>query len=215
MKTIEKDRNILKRLVESYGKADVVKFVKHLNEDKDDDFPEYEDDDIDKASNIDYDDPNDMFGDNLSDEEYKKLVTKDVVHFVVTNSRYLQVECVIDILDYCQESQGDIMDYMVENWICDDDPDYINEVYTDWEDELEEIVNDLADCKQAWAVKSVAAQELWKDACQYLDGNTILEDGEDYGVTVYNSGNIKIYHFYNPFQENSNYPGGVFYIGIK
>ena len=32
MKQIDKDRAELKRLVESYGKADVVKFVKHLNE---------------------------------------------------------------------------------------------------------------------------------------------------------------------------------------
>ena len=32
MKTIDKDRNILKRLVESYGKEDVIKFVKKLNE---------------------------------------------------------------------------------------------------------------------------------------------------------------------------------------
>ena len=32
MKTIDKDRNTLKRLVESYGKEDVVKFVKHIDE---------------------------------------------------------------------------------------------------------------------------------------------------------------------------------------
>jgi hypothetical protein len=32
MKTIDKDRATLKRLVESYGKQDVLKFVKHLNE---------------------------------------------------------------------------------------------------------------------------------------------------------------------------------------
>ena len=33
MRTIKEDRATLQRLVESYGKADVVKFVKHINED--------------------------------------------------------------------------------------------------------------------------------------------------------------------------------------
>ena len=32
MKQIVRDRNILKRLVESYGKKDVLNYVKHLNE---------------------------------------------------------------------------------------------------------------------------------------------------------------------------------------
>ena len=32
MKAIDKDRQILKNLVESYGKADVLKYVKHINE---------------------------------------------------------------------------------------------------------------------------------------------------------------------------------------
>lgn len=32
MNTLNKDRNILKRLVESYGKKDVLNFVRHLNE---------------------------------------------------------------------------------------------------------------------------------------------------------------------------------------
>ena len=32
MRTVKQDRAILQRLVESYGKADVVKFVKRINE---------------------------------------------------------------------------------------------------------------------------------------------------------------------------------------
>lgn len=36
MNTLHRDRNTLKRLVESYGKKDVLNFVKHLNEDFDD-----------------------------------------------------------------------------------------------------------------------------------------------------------------------------------
>lgn len=32
MRQIDKDRNILKRLVESYGKEDVLNYVNHLNE---------------------------------------------------------------------------------------------------------------------------------------------------------------------------------------
>ena len=41
MRTIKQDRATLQRLVESYGKADVVKFVKHINEDNEG----YEEDD--------------------------------------------------------------------------------------------------------------------------------------------------------------------------
>ena len=32
MTTLNRDRNTLKRLVESYGKKDVLNFVRHLNE---------------------------------------------------------------------------------------------------------------------------------------------------------------------------------------
>ena len=32
MNTLNRDRNALKRLVESYGKKDVLNFVRHLNE---------------------------------------------------------------------------------------------------------------------------------------------------------------------------------------
>lgn len=46
MRTIKQDRATLQRLVESYGKADVVKFVKHINED---DEGYDEDDDYDPA----------------------------------------------------------------------------------------------------------------------------------------------------------------------
>ena len=48
MKQIDKDRNSLKRLVESYGKKDVLNYVRHLNEntddwwDDEDDFEKYE-----------------------------------------------------------------------------------------------------------------------------------------------------------------------------
>jgi hypothetical protein len=39
MNTVNKDRETLKRLVESYGKQDVLKFVNHLNEDnRDEDY---------------------------------------------------------------------------------------------------------------------------------------------------------------------------------
>ena len=43
MNQIDKDRNILRRLVESYGKRDVIKFVNHLNEEDSFSFPDYED----------------------------------------------------------------------------------------------------------------------------------------------------------------------------
>ena len=46
MRTVKQDRAILQRLVESYGKADVVKFVKHINEDNE---SYEEDDDYDAA----------------------------------------------------------------------------------------------------------------------------------------------------------------------
>lgn len=36
MNTLNRDRNTLKRLVESYGKKDVLNFVKHLNEEQTD-----------------------------------------------------------------------------------------------------------------------------------------------------------------------------------
>ena len=44
MTTLNRDRNTLKRLVESYGKKDVLNFVRHLNESFDEyDFLDYDD----------------------------------------------------------------------------------------------------------------------------------------------------------------------------
>ena len=44
MNTLNRDRNTLKRLVESYGKKDVLNFVRHLNESFDNyDFLDYDD----------------------------------------------------------------------------------------------------------------------------------------------------------------------------
>lgn len=54
MNTLNRDRNILKRLVESYGKKDVLNYVRHLNEDFDDwedEFP-YDDQQIERIQNL-------------------------------------------------------------------------------------------------------------------------------------------------------------------
>lgn len=52
MRTVKQDRAILQRLVESYGKADVVKFVKRINE-VNEGYEEYDDYDPAREAAVD------------------------------------------------------------------------------------------------------------------------------------------------------------------
>lgn len=58
MSTLKRDRIMLKRLVESYGKKDVLNFVRHLNESES----------IDRYDFLDYDNSYDVFNGNGSDK---------------------------------------------------------------------------------------------------------------------------------------------------
>lgn len=61
MNTLNRDRNILKRLVESYGKKDVLKFVEHVDET----FPGH-------SNPLNYTDSYDVFGDEHVAEVFEE-----------------------------------------------------------------------------------------------------------------------------------------------